>query len=180
LFIAGITALFLAFSSAYIYTRVQNGTPAVQIPLIFIFNTLLLFLSSITLMKAKKYYRRDQTASYKHALLLAIVLSIVFLVGQIYGWSSLFRQQIPVSHSQAASYLYLISGIHFVHVLVGIPFLVLFYTSALKRMVDPVTVLLYFADPEKKLKLKLLTLYWHFLDVLWIYLVIFFVVNSLL
>ena len=46
-------------------------------------------------------------------------------------------------------------------------------------MKEPVSVLVYFSDPEKRLKLRLLTIYWHFLDGLWIYLVLFFWVNYL-
>jgi cytochrome c oxidase subunit 3 len=60
---------------------------------------------------------------------------------------------------------------------VGLPFLYLFYRAAKKYMIDPVTVLVYFSDPEKRLKLRLLTIYWHFLDLLWIYLVLFFGIN---
>jgi cytochrome c oxidase subunit 3 len=63
------------------------------------------------------------------------------------------------------------------HVIAGLPFLVMFYRTACKRMVDPVTVLVYFSDPEKRLKLRLLTVYWHFLDGLWIYLVLFLGIN---
>ncbi len=180
LFVGGITALFLAFSFAYLYSRIQHGTPAIKVPLIFVFNAIILVLSSVVLVRAKSYYRQDKTAKYKHALLFTIVLTFFFLIGQFYGWNELFNQKIPMDHNQGASYLYLISGVHFLHVIAGMPFLVLFYSTALRKMVDPVTVLLYFSDPEKKLKLELLTFYWHFLDLLWIYLVIFFVVNSLL
>ena len=66
------------------------------------------------------------------------------------------------------------------HVLGGLPFLVQFYLAARKRMIDPVTVLIYFSDPQKQLRLKLLTRYWHFLDGLWIYLVLFFLINALI
>lgn len=66
---------------------------------------------------------------------------------------------------------------HLVHVIAGLPFLIAFYHTARKRMVDPVTVLLYFSDPEKRLKLRLLTIYWHFLDFLWLYLVVFLAIN---
>jgi len=64
--------------------------------------------------------------------------------------------------------------------LFGIPFLAWFYWMAKKKMVEPVSVLVYFSDPEKKLRLRLLTIYWHFLDGLWIYLVLFFWINYLI
>jgi len=78
-----------------------------------------------------------------------------------------------------AAYLYLISAIHLAHVIAGIPFLGYFIYNAIKKMVSPVSVLVYFSDEDKKRGLDLLTLYWHFLDGLWIYLVLFFLVNYL-
>jgi cytochrome c oxidase subunit 3 len=56
----------------------------------------------------------------------------------------------------------------------------MFAITAYKRMKEPVSVLIYFSDPAKKRKLNLLTTYWHFLDALWIYLVLFFLINSLI
>ena len=47
-------------------------------------------------------------------------------------------------------------------------------------MREPVSVLIYFSDPEKRLKLRMLTMYWHFMDALWIYLVVFLLINRLL
>ena len=107
------------------------------------------------------------------------MLTFLFLVLQIIGWQQLFSQNIFINSSTSASYLYVISGLHFAHVVAGIPFLGIFLYTAWKRMREPVSVLVYFSDPEKKLKLRLLTLYWHFIDALWIYLVLFFWINYL-
>jgi cytochrome c oxidase subunit 3 len=85
-----------------------------------------------------------------------------------------------IDTDNSAGYLYVISGLHFLHVIAGLPFLGIFLWKAYKKMVDPVSVLVYFSDPEKRLKLRLLTIYWHFLDGLWIYLVLFFYINALL
>ena len=94
-------------------------------------------------------------------------------------WQQLVNQNIFLASNNMASYLYLISGLHFLHVIAGLPFLILFYVVARKRMKEPVSVLVYFSDPEKRLKLRLLTRYWHYLDGLWIYLVLFFLINRL-
>jgi cytochrome c oxidase subunit 3 len=47
-------------------------------------------------------------------------------------------------------------------------------------MKEPVSVLVYFSDPDKKMKLEMLSTYWHFLDGLWVFLVLFFLVNMML
>lgn len=175
-----ITALFLAFSIAYIYSRFDSPSPPVKVPIIFVFNTLILLVSSYTLILTKRAYKNDQTELYKRYLAATLGLTFLFLILQIIGWQQMFNQKIFINSSTSASYLYVISGLHFAHVIAGIPFLGVFLYTAYKRMKEPVSVLVYFSDPEKKLKLRLLTLYWHFIDALWIYLVIFFWINYLI
>ena len=180
LFLAGITMLFLALSASYIYTRVQMNIPPIELPPLFIVNTIILMASSYTMKMANDAYKADNTEKYVQSLVYTIILSLVFMLSQGVAWTILFNNNIPIAHSNTASYLYVISFLHFAHVVAGIPFLVLFIRAAKTRMKDPVSVLVYFSDPEKKLKLKLLTFYWHFLDILWIYLVIFFYLNHLI
>jgi cytochrome c oxidase subunit III len=174
----GITAMFLACTVAYVYTRVEHGLPKIQVPVIFLFNTVILLCSSFCLQWAVNSYKKDNTEDYKTALVATLILSFIFLIAQIFGWKSLFLQDIFVNSNNAASYLYLISALHFLHVIAGLPFLIQFYLSARKKMVEPVSVLVYFTDPAKRLRLKMITWYWHFLDALWIYLIIFFFVNA--
>lgn len=176
----GITALFLAFTVAFIYTRVQNQLPPIRLPNIFIFNTLILLGSSATMVWARRSYKADKTRQYQNALVATILLSLVFMGLQLIGWSQLFANQVYIHTDNSAGYLYVISGLHFAHVIAGLPFLGVFLWTARKRMKEPVSVLVYFSDPEKRLKLRLLTIYWHFLDALWIYLVVFFYVNYLI
>jgi len=175
-----ITSLFLGFSAAYIYTRVQEGTPPIKLPTLFYANTLILVASSLTLSFAKKAYKDDQTERYQLMLLITVILSFLFVIAQLFAWRQLQAANIHIDGSNMGSYLYVISGLHFTHVIAGIPFLVFFLITAYKRMKEPVSVLVYFSDPDKKRKLDVLTLYWHFLDILWIYLVLFFLVNYLL
>ncbi len=112
-------------------------------------------------------------------LVVTIVLSLLFMVAQFQAWVQLFEHQIYIDSDPSAGYLYVISGLHFAHVIGGLPFLILFLWRAYKDMREPVSVLVYFSDPEKRLRLRLLTIYWHFLDILWIYLVLFFYINYL-
>lgn len=177
LVLMGVTALFVAFSASYLYSRVQNGVPPIKLPSLFYLNTLVLLASSGTMLLAKRAYKDDKTERYQFMLGCTIVLTLIFLVSQLIAWQSLFNQQIFVNYSNTASYVYVISVLHFVHVLAGLPFLILFLWVAIKRMKEPVSVLVYFSDPEKRLKLNLLTKYWHYLDGLWIYLVLFFWLN---
>lgn len=178
LLLIGVSSLFIGFSASYIYSRVQFDLEPLKVPILFIVNTGILVLSSAMLAYAMKCYKQDQTQKYQLSLATTLALTVIFLASQIIAWNDLYNQGIFVNNGNMAAYLYLISFVHFAHVIVGIPFLALFLFTSVKRMKEPVSVLVYFSDPDKKRKLKLLTIYWHFLDILWIYLVLFFLVNS--
>lgn len=180
LILGGVAMLFLAFSISYLYSRIKSGNPPIRLPLIFIFNTMLLLGSSLSIIWAKKCYQSDDTENYMKALVFTIILTLLFMVGQGIGWYQLFNEDSGIAASNASGYLHIISFVHFAHIIAGLPFLILFLWTAHKRMKEPVSVLVYFSDPEKALKLKLLTWYWHFLDILWIYLVLFFWINYLI
>jgi len=177
LVLMGITSLFFAFSASYVYSRMQNGIPPIKLPNLFFVNTFILLASSGTMLLAKKAYRDDQTGRYQWMLAITVMLTLAFLFLQLIAWRTLFNQQIFVNYSNTASYVYVISVLHFAHVLAGLPILMWFLYVAVKRMKEPVSVLVYFSDPEKRLKLNLLTKYWHYLDGLWLYLVLFFWLN---
>lgn len=176
----GLSMLFVALTIAYAYTRATTHAATINVPPLFLLNTLLLLGSSYTMVQAQKAYQSDYTQQYQQFLLYTILLSISFMVMQGLTWYWLFKwNSVTLSSSVGAGYLYIISLVHFLHVLGGLPFLYLFHRAAKKHMVEPVTVLVYFSDPEKRMNLKLLTIYWHFLDILWIYLVVFLGVMSL-
>jgi cytochrome c oxidase subunit III len=180
LLLFGLTGLFLALTLSYVYIRVTNGIAPVRVPVLFILNTAILLGSSYTMMQAKKMYLADDTQRYQNYLKYTIWLSLAFMVMQTVAWVWLFQNNIHLNSSTTTGFLYVISFVHLAHVVAGLPFLYLFYRTAKKRMIDPVTVLVYFSDPEKRLKLRLLTIYWHFLDILWVYLVLFFGINYLI
>lgn len=177
LILAAVSALFLGFSAAYLYNRLQSNIPPVKLPPLFYFNTLILIGSSFTLKWAKKSYLEDHTRNYKIALIVTLILTVGFLGSQIMAWIQLYNSDIFINYNNMASYMYLISGIHFAHVVAGIPFLALFVINAVRKIKSPVSVLIYFSDLAKKRRLDLFNIYWHYLDGLWIYLVLFFLVN---
>ncbi len=177
LILAGITMLFLGLSVSYMATRISHQTPPIRLPWMFIFNSIFLIGSSLTLWWAKRCYLNDDTKNYQIALGVTLLLSVIFLILQLYAWSQLNASGSLLTGATTSAYVHLISYVHFVHVIAGLPYLILFLYTARRRMKEPVSVLIYFSDPEKRLKLDLLTLYWHYLDILWIYLVVFFTVN---
>ena len=178
LFLAGLTMIFVGLSFAYVYTRVQTGEAPIQMPWIFLLNTLVLYGSSWTLKQAKTMYLADDTEGYQKSLLATVLIIFLFMVLQYVGWEMLISENPTIfkgaRNSNMSNYIYAISVVHVFHILFGLPFFLIFLFRAYARMKDPVTVLVYFTDPVKQLELRLLSRYWHFLDYLWIYLMVFF------
>jgi cytochrome c oxidase subunit 3 len=178
--IAGITSLFLGVTASYMYNRIQQGVAPVQLPVLFYVNTLIIAGSSLTLIMAMRKYKEDDTQKFRLFLWMTLVLSLLFFGMQLVAWQQLSDNNTGLTSSTMASYMYFISGLHLVHLAGGIPFLLHFIYVAHVKMRDPVTVLLFFSDPEKKRVLHMLNIYWHFLDGLWIYLILFFLLNYLI
>lgn len=177
LLLLSLTMLFLAFSIGYVFTRNQSGAEGVYLPPIFILNSFILLASSRYIHKANKAYKEDDTKGYQNALTITMALTILFMGAQLVGWFGFRDSLIGENIGNGVNYLYAISGLHFAHIVGGLPFLSVFLYNAYKKMEEPMTVLLYFSDPVKRMQLQLLTIYWHFLDGLWIFLVLFFLLN---
>jgi len=177
LLLFGLTAAFLSLSIAYIYTRSQNGVGGVYLPPIFIVNSVILLASSWCISRANKCYEADDTSGYQKSLYWTLVTTILFMFAQLAAWTLAADQLLGQNIGNGKQYLYALSGLHFAHIVGGIPFLLLFIYTAHKRMKEPVSVLIYFSDPDKRLKLELLSTYWHFLDGLWLFLVFLFLAN---
>ena len=179
LLLISLTMLFFAFSLGYVFTRTQSGAEGVYLPPIFILNSFILLASSWAMHRANQAYKRDDTEGYQRALTLTMMLTIFFMGAQVVGWFYFREQLIGENIGNGVNYLYAISGLHFAHIVGGLPFLSMFLYNAYNKMREPMTVLLYFSDPIKRMRLQLLTIYWHFLDGLWIFLVLFFLINML-
>ena len=131
----GIAALFLAFSASFIYSRIQNGLPPIKLPLLFFINTVILLGTSATMVWAKKSYKADDTKAYQNALKATIALSIIFMIAQFFAWKQLIDQEIYINSDNSAGYLYLISGMQFLHVIAGLPFLGAFLWVGVQQVI---------------------------------------------
>ena len=175
LVLAGLTMIFVGLSAAYLYTRLTTGVEPIKLPIIFLVNTIVLTGSSWALKKSKLFYLDDDTQGYQKALWGTLFLTLLFMVLQYYAWEILLAENPNLSNNgNMRGYVYAISVIHFLHIIGGLPFFFIFIYTAYMRMREPVSVLVYFTDPLKQLRLNLLILYWKFLDYLWIYLMVFF------
>jgi cytochrome c oxidase subunit III len=164
--IVSIVMLFAALTSAYI-VRADNGNWLVfRLPPISIISTAVIVMSSLTMFIAQRAIRRNNYALVNLGLFATLVLGVVFFFTQIEGWRQLTAQGIYFvgRYSNASgSFLYLIALVHLLHMSGGIiALMVSFYKSLRKRY-----------SSEDFLGLELTAIYWHFLDLLWVYLFLF-------
>ena len=172
--IIGLSFMFLSLTFLYFADHLGTKQPDIKILPVFYWNTLVLLASSLFIFLSKKHFREDNFTKYKTTLLLLLGLGILFLVGQISGWLALFSAGYEFSHHSAA-YLYVISGIHALHIIGGLTYLVYFITKNWKLLDNYATAVVYFTDPVTKSQLNLFSIFWHFLGVMWLYLLFFFI-----
>jgi cytochrome c oxidase subunit 3 len=83
------------------------------------------------------------------------------------------RMDVRLHNNTAGAFLYVITGVHLLHILGGLFLLVITLVNAVRRTTY-VDAFVYSVNPPNQLKLKLVTVYWHFVDALWVYLFLFF------
>ena len=171
--LAGIVVLFLALSYGYIFTMGSNWTEF-KLPKVFWLSTVSILVVSLLLRRALKMYDLDKPKKLKRSMYTALIFSIFFVSFQILGWSELMSKGLDLQSSPSVSYLYILTGLHVIHVAVGIIFLIVSIVRSHINTQDNVKALLYFSDPLKRSRLKLLNNYWHTIDFLWVYLFLAF------
>ncbi|MGB1204640.1 MAG: cytochrome c oxidase subunit 3 [Chitinophagales bacterium] len=171
--IGSIIMMFAGLTSAYIVREAAGNWVYFKLPDLFNISTLVVILSSITLVLASKSIKKQNQKAYRNWLGLTLILGIAFLILQYEGWKELTRTGILLNGNPSGSFLYVISGIHALHILGGVLFLLIFFIKSLFKP-NPVQELLDEINPDKYLNIGLLSVYWHFVDVLWIYLFAFF------
>ncbi len=149
-------------------------TQQFKLPKIFTLGIIILILSSFSISKALSFFQEDNARSLFYSLLITLGLGLFFALCQFIGWKQLDDLGIyPPGHS-SRTYLYIISGLQLIHLLICLIFLVMALSRAWLAKQDPVKNLMIVTDSRNKIKLEILTSYWHFLDISWVLLFLFF------
>ncbi|MFI5171089.1 MAG: heme-copper oxidase subunit III [Chitinophagales bacterium] len=170
---AGIVLLFVGLAYGYIFTMGSNWLEF-KLPKIFWLSTASIISVSILLRSTLKFYDSDKPAKLKRNILAALIMACLFVFCQVSGWITLQKQGIVLDTSPSVSYLYVLTGLHILHVLAGIIFLVVAVVRSYLNTANEVSSLLFFSDPVKRTRLKLLNTYWHTIDFLWVFLFLAF------
>ncbi|NNC85036.1 MAG: cytochrome C oxidase subunit III [Bacteroidia bacterium] len=171
----GSTIIFLALAFLYSLKIVEiSGIENFQMPRAFIVSTILLLLSSMSISKVVDNYNSDSFSAIKNTLGVTLFLAVLFTISQVIGWKVMFDAGYFINGQTGISFIYLISGLHLMHVICGIGFIIYLLTGVQKNSNDIVKSLLFFTDNYQKTKLELATIYWHFVDILWLGLFLMF------
>jgi cytochrome c oxidase subunit 3 len=163
--LAAILMMFTALSSAYIVRAASsNDWPPLVMPRILLLSTALIILSSGTIEAARKELKGIPGGGYVRWLLLTVILGIGFLTSQLLAWRQLVGQGVYLASNPHSSFFYLLTATHGLHLfggLLGLGFLLI----RTRQQVDDEA-----ATGKKQAITDAVTLYWHFMDGLWIYL----------
>ena len=162
---ASILMLFTALTSAYIVRAASSSDwQPLTMPRILLFSSVLIVISSGTLETARRRLKDALVAAHRRWLVLTVALGVGFLISQLLAWRQLVRQGIYVSSNPHSSFFYLLTATHGVHLLGGLVALV--YLSLRTRAAEENQL----AVLKAQAAADAITLYWHFMDVLWLYL----------
>ena len=160
-----IIMMFTGWTSAYIVKHAAGNWLEFGLPSMFYVSTAVIILSSIALHISYISYKKQNESMYKGMLVLTFILGLAFIAFQWQGWHQLFDMGVDLKANVAGSFTYLITGAHAVHVLGGIAALTVAMIHAFS--------LKFRYKEERKNRFRLVLQYWHFVGVLWIYIVLF-------
>ena len=161
---------FAALTSGFIvYTGGREHAINIILPKAFMYSTTVIILSSITMFIASRAAKRLEFAKQRLFLWITLTLGIAFFAIQLYGWSILIKMGVYFINPNASqSFIYVFTGMHLIHILAGL-FLII---NTLWRS--------YRNTPQAKnlFGMEMSGIFWHFVDIIWIYLYVFLLLNQ--
>ena len=165
----GVVSLIMGFAggtSAYIVSSKRaDWISDLQLPHAFVWSTATIVLSSLTYILAKRAVKQNNQGQGRLMLGITLALGLLFVVLQFVGFSQMLENGYyftgPTSNIKM-SYVFLIAAVHIVHVVAGlISLLVVMFQQFRGKYTS-----------ENMLGLELGATFWHFLDLLWVYLIL--------
>ncbi len=168
--LVGSGILFLSLVIMFIvWTSHNERTDNFQFPKSFIVGTILLLFSSYTVSLSKNYYNGDHSKQLLLSLTGTLLFSFSFIICQILGWKSLYEQGLYLNGDIGMTFVYVITGLHIIHVGIGMIYLLYLNLKVFDAWNDPVRSLLYFSNQYEGIRLDIFNTYWQFIDALWLF-----------
>ncbi len=163
--LASIVMMFAGLTSAYIIKRNLSNWITFDLPVIFWYSTAVIVISSITILASRSAFRQREMKSYRRWLLITMILGIAFVFMQYIGFKQLWENGMTLTRNVSFSFLYIIVGLHALHVAGGVVALAIYLIKAFSRK----------SKNYSTVPIDMMNTYWHFVDFLWLYLLVFLV-----
>ena len=166
--LAAIVMLFASFTSALIVRKGGSSDwTAIALPRILYFNTMILLASSIAFELSRRALGAGRKGQFRLWLYATSILGVAFLGGQLVAWRELASHGVYLATNPSSSFFYLLTAAHALHLLGGV--IALFYLVFRAPQLA--------AGLKKRVAMDVTAIYWHFMDGLWIYLLILLTVR---
>ena len=163
--IGSIVMMFAGLTSAYIVKSNQSGWQSIEMPKVFWYSTGTILLSSAVMQMALRSFKEREMNRYRLLIAATFFLGVTFVILQWTGFQQLWNSGVQFKGSSGGGqFLYVIAGLHAVHVLGGVVALMIMLLKAFLGRTKS-----YGSVP-----VEVMATYWHFVDILWIYLLVFF------
>jgi cytochrome c oxidase subunit III len=173
---SGLIFLFLVF--AFVSSGIkQLGGLNPRIPTAFLISTFILILSGYTATKMRVYYQEENISGLESSLRHTFLLGVIFTILQFAGWRELAAMGINFTGIPSGSFLYVLSGIHIFHLSGAMIFAIILLLQLRKTQEDGIRKLILVTNPFEKMRIRLFTVYWHFMDAIWVILFFLFVIS---
>src|ERR1035441_9507041 len=167
--LAASTMAFAAFTSAFVVRRglpdMGDWTGFLAPPILFL-NTAILLASSLVLDLSRRALKAGDRSKFSFCWSAATALGVLFLVGQAAAWYQLKQAGVFISTNPASSFFYVFTAAHAFHLIGGVAALVYVDVQALRLRLGP----------AKRTAIDVTAIFWHFLDGLWLFLMVLFYV----
>src|SRR5262245_43912286 len=167
IFIVSVCMIFAALTSAYMVRQSAGNWLVFELPDSFWITSAIIPISSGTMHWAYMSAKKDNLEGTKIAISVTTVLGVAFLVGQFIAWGDLVKQNVYFVGNPSGSFVYVLSGLHGLHIIGGVVFLLVVLLAAFR----------YRVHSRNLAQIEMCATYWHFLDALWLYLFVFLLLN---
>jgi cytochrome c oxidase subunit 3 len=163
MFFAALTSGFIVYSGGR-----GHGIHLI-LPNAFIYSTACIILSSVTLFMASAAAKGLRFEKQRLYLWLTLLFGVLFFIIQVYAWILLIKMGVYfVNNNASQSFIYVFTGMHLVHIIAGL----LLIANTLKGSYKNI--------PQVKnlFRMEMSSIFWHFVDIIWIYLYVFLLLNQ--
>ena len=161
---AGLTSGFIVYTAG----SPDRGLKTI-LPQAFKYSTAIIILSSITMHLAYMAAKKLKFAMQKLYLIATIIFGILFMVVQFNAWQVLTQQGVYfVNYNASQSFIYVFTGFHMLHIFAGLIMLIVSLLGVFKNI----------GQVRNLFRLEVTSIFWHFVDILWIYLYVFLLLNQ--